>query len=125
MSLPVAGEGTDAYVFGEINVTEGTKGGRGREIDRWVAITDRARRALITAAAIQGSGRNLIPRTLAFSAWKDHTTLGVRPPHPKTCAPPMPAIVTNLTGCRHRPLPANAWRAKTRIRAHGISSPRS
>jgi len=55
-----------------VNVTAGTNGGRGREVDRWVPVTERALRTLIRAAEAQGKGRNLAPGALSFSRWKAH-----------------------------------------------------
>ncbi len=57
---------------GYINITEGTKGGRGREIDRWVPITQQAKFALETAVQIEKEGRNIIPQGMSFSQWRDH-----------------------------------------------------
>ena len=70
--LDAKGALKQAYAFGKVNITEGTKGGRGREVDRWVPVTEKARQSLITAAAVQDHARNLIPPNMAFSAWKDH-----------------------------------------------------
>jgi Integrase len=61
-----------ARTLGQINVTEGTKGGRGREVDRWIPVTERALQSLIGAAKIQEVARNLVPKGLSFSQWKDH-----------------------------------------------------
>lgn len=51
---------------GKVNVTEGTKGGRGHEIDRLVPVSKQAIATLERAAAAQGYGRNLIPEN---SSW--------------------------------------------------------
>ena len=46
---------------GRINVFAGTKGGRGRSVDRWIPVSERALEALEYAAALQAKNRNLIP----------------------------------------------------------------
>ena len=70
--LDAKGALKQAQTVGRINVTEGTKGGRGREVDRWVPVTERAMQSLVTAAKIQEDARNLVPKGMAFSQWKDH-----------------------------------------------------
>ncbi|MCC6208880.1 MAG: integrase domain-containing protein [Gammaproteobacteria bacterium] len=70
--LDARGALKQAQTLGKINVTEGTKGGRGREVDRWVPVAERAMQSLITAAKIQGDARNLVPKDLSFSQWKGH-----------------------------------------------------
>jgi hypothetical protein len=70
--LDAKGALKQAQTLGKINVTEGTKGGRGREVDRWVPVTERAMQSLSTAAKIQEDARNLVPKGLSFSQWKDH-----------------------------------------------------
>ena len=50
-----------ATSLGRVNVTQGTKGGRGREVDCWVPVTDSARQSLQRAAQAQAKARNLIP----------------------------------------------------------------
>ena len=50
-----------ARELGRINITAGTKGGRGREVDRWVPISEPAMQMLELAAALQDRSRNLIP----------------------------------------------------------------
>lgn len=62
---------TQARELGKINITEGTKGGRGREVDRWVPIFSQALHSLEQAAAIQGEGCNLIPPDMCFHQWRD------------------------------------------------------
>lgn len=56
---------------GRINITEGTKGGRGREVDRWVPITEQSLQTLTTAAALQQSNRNLLPEDRNYQQWRD------------------------------------------------------
>jgi hypothetical protein len=63
---------SQAREFGRVNVTDGTKGGRGREVDRWVPVTDSARQSLQRAVAIQGRARNLIPPGTRFHQWRNH-----------------------------------------------------
>jgi site-specific recombinase XerD len=52
----------EATRTGKVNVTEGTKGGRGRDIDRLVPVSERAMRMLQQGAELQQElgGRNLI-----------------------------------------------------------------
>lgn len=70
--LDAKGALRQAQTLGQINVIEGTKGGRGREVDRWVPVTERAMQSLINAIKIQEDTRNLVPKGMAFSQWKDH-----------------------------------------------------
>lgn len=60
-----------ARQFGRINITEGTKGGRGREVDRWVPVSERSLQTLTTAAALQQSNRNLLPEDRNYQQWRD------------------------------------------------------
>ncbi len=57
---------------GLCNITQGTKGGRGREVNRWVPVTSRAMNCLERAATVQGDNRNLVPQELSYSQWRDH-----------------------------------------------------
>ena len=57
---------------GAVNVTAGTKGGRGHRVDRWVPVTSRTIGCLIRAAKAQGRGRNLIPSDLTWKQWNSH-----------------------------------------------------
>jgi hypothetical protein len=54
------------------NITQGTKGGRGIEKDRWVSVSDQALATLERAAAIQGAGRNLIPDGMSWDRFSNH-----------------------------------------------------
>lgn len=54
---------------GSVNVTAGTKGGRGHRVDRWVPVTKTGMGCLARAAKAQGSGRNLIPADLTWRQW--------------------------------------------------------
>lgn len=55
-----------------INITDGTKGGRGRQVDRWVPCSSAGLEALRTAMAVAGTTRNLIPATWTYARFKDH-----------------------------------------------------
>ncbi len=55
-----------ASTLGRINVTEGTKGGRGHSVDRWIPVTERAKRSLEAAAHTNGNDGNLIPTNQRF-----------------------------------------------------------
>ena len=61
-----------ANELGRINVTEGTKGGRGRGVNRWVAVSGRAKQSLHTAARTTGDAGNLIPTDQRFVEWRNH-----------------------------------------------------
>jgi hypothetical protein len=69
---------------GEVNITAGTKGGRGHRVDRWVPVSGRAIGCLVRAAEAQGRGRNLIPSDLTWKQWNTrvhHVWAGVRDDH--------------------------------------------
>ncbi|MDZ7768763.1 MAG: integrase domain-containing protein [Woeseiaceae bacterium] len=52
-----------------VNITAGTKGGRGHRVDRWVPVTKITIGCLVRAAQAQGTGRNLIPTDLTWRQW--------------------------------------------------------
>lgn len=54
---------------GAVNITAGTKGGRGQRVDRWVPVSGAAIGCLVRAANAQGKGRNLIPSNLTWKQW--------------------------------------------------------
>lgn len=57
---------------GKCNITEGTKGGRGREVDRLVPVSNNALATLERAAAVQDAGRNLIPENHSWAQFSAH-----------------------------------------------------
>ena len=57
---------------GAVNITAGTKGGRGHRVDRWVPVSGAAIGCLERAANAQGKGRNLIPANLSWGQWYSH-----------------------------------------------------
>ena len=57
---------------GAVNITAGTKGGRGHRVDRWVPVSGAAISCLVRAAYAQGRGRNLIPANLTWEQWNSH-----------------------------------------------------
>ncbi len=57
---------------GAVNITAGTKGGRGHRVDRWVPVSGRAIGCLVRAARAQGTGRNLVPSHLTWRQWYSH-----------------------------------------------------
>jgi hypothetical protein len=61
-----------AATHGAINVREGTKGGRGREVDRWVPCSPTGIEVLHQALAVAVGGRNLIPQQSSFTQFNDH-----------------------------------------------------
>jgi hypothetical protein len=54
---------------GAVNITAGTKGGRGHRVDRWVPVSKTGMGCLVRAAKAQGTGRNLIPTELSWRQW--------------------------------------------------------
>lgn len=58
--------------LGRINITEGTKGGRGKGADRWVPVNQHQIQLLKEAAQIQGNQTNLIPPGKSYIQWRDH-----------------------------------------------------
>ncbi|MDH3716407.1 MAG: integrase domain-containing protein [Gammaproteobacteria bacterium] len=58
-----------ARKLGAVNITAGTKGGRGHRVDRWVPVTKVGMGCLVRAAKAQGAGRNLIPADLTWRQW--------------------------------------------------------
>jgi len=61
-----------ALETGRVDITRGTKGGRGKEIARSIPVTPIAVAALARGAALQGDGTSLIPATMTFREWRDH-----------------------------------------------------
>lgn len=61
----------DAKKHNRINITEGTKGGRGKEVDRWVPVNERNLQTLKDAAELQQHRRNLIPEGLTYIQWRN------------------------------------------------------
>ena len=62
----------EANKQGSVNITRGTKGGRGKGVDRWVPVSNEALTTLATAEALQGTNKNLIPEQSNFKQWRDH-----------------------------------------------------
>jgi len=70
-----------AYKRGAINITAGTKGGRGHRVDRWVPVAPYTMQVLRRAADAQGKVRNLIEPELSLKQWFSrlrHTWTSVR-----------------------------------------------
>jgi len=57
---------------GAVNITAGTKGGRGHSVDRWEPVSAEATTTLHRAIELQGKGRNLIPEDRTYTQWRDH-----------------------------------------------------
>jgi len=70
---------SQARALGRVNITAGTKGGRGREVDRWVPVSESALQTLERAAALQNESRNLIPPEMNYCQWRDHAYAIWRP----------------------------------------------
>lgn len=60
-----------AEQLGRINITQGTKGGRGKDVDRWVPVDQHQISLLKEAAEIQGNQTNLIPSDNTYIQWRD------------------------------------------------------
>ena len=58
-----------AKKHGAVNITAGTKGGRGHRVDRWVPVSGAAIGCLVRAANVQGKGRNLILPEVSWKQW--------------------------------------------------------
>ena len=58
-----------ARKYGAVNITAGTKGGRGHRVDRRVPVSKSDIACLQRAASAQGKGRNLIPPDLNWKQW--------------------------------------------------------
>jgi len=61
-----------ATTHNALNITAGTKGGRGHHVDRWLPISAYAREILERVASAQGTGRNLIPEAKSWREWNTH-----------------------------------------------------
>jgi len=61
-----------AKTQGRINITEGTKGGRGKRADRWVQVTPEGLSLLQDVSTLQGRGKNLLPERHNYKQWRDH-----------------------------------------------------
>jgi len=55
-----------AAMEGRVNVVNGTKGGRGRHVDRWVEVPDWMLEVLARASVLQGKKINLIPTEMTL-----------------------------------------------------------
>ena len=61
-----------AKQLGRINITQGTKGGRGKGVDRWVPVDKYQIDLLQEAARLQDKADNLIPPDNSYIQWRDH-----------------------------------------------------
>lgn len=64
--------------LGRVNVTEGTKGGRGRAVDRWVPVSALAFAALSISKEVAGRTNKLVPPNLELRQWLPRLTRGWR-----------------------------------------------
>lgn len=55
-----------------INITQGTKGGRGKGVDRWVPVNSDNLNTLKAAADLQGKANNIVPENRTYVQWRDH-----------------------------------------------------
>ena len=58
-----------AASFGRVNVVAGTKGGRGKSIDRWVPVSEQAKHVIRIAVATAAGHSKLVPADAALSQW--------------------------------------------------------
>jgi hypothetical protein len=58
-----------AETLGRVNITAGTKGGRGRYVDRWVPVSEHTIRAIDLASKAAGGGSTLIPAGQSLAQW--------------------------------------------------------
>ncbi len=63
-----------ASQLGRVNIIAGTKGGRGRSVDRWVPIPDPAKAAIDLAVKAAGEGSKLIPDHLSLAQWLSYVS---------------------------------------------------
>lgn len=61
-----------ARQHGRVNITQGTKGGRGKGSDRWIPVNNQCLQPLNSAALIQGKEQNLIPPDTSYKQWRTH-----------------------------------------------------
>lgn len=61
-----------AEKYNAVNITAGTKGGRGHRVDRWVPIRGSGIVCLARAALAQGECRNLLPTDLSWKQWNSY-----------------------------------------------------
>ena len=61
-----------ARQHGRINITQGTKGGRGKGSDRWIPVSNQCLQTLKSATLIQGKEQNLIPSESNYKQWRVH-----------------------------------------------------
>tara|TARA_R110002049_G_scaffold20717_6_gene75924 strand:- start:4524 stop:5471 length:948 start_codon:yes stop_codon:yes gene_type:complete len=58
-----------AETLGRVNITAGTKGGRGRYVDRWVPVSENSKLAINFATKAAGGGLTLIPAGQSLAQW--------------------------------------------------------
>lgn len=63
-----------AEKFGKVNITEGTKGGRGKSVDRWIPVDEAVLKIIRQAANLQKQDKNnnLIPKNKTFTQWENY-----------------------------------------------------
>ena len=63
-----------AVRMGRVNVIAGTKGGRGRSVDRWVPVGPAAMRAIEAAVRATGTDPRLVPTDQKLAHWLTHVS---------------------------------------------------
>lgn len=61
----------EAKRYGKINITQGTKGGRGKDMDRWAPVNSKQIALLKQAAELQDKAKNFIPENKTYKQWYD------------------------------------------------------
>ena len=57
---------------GQINISAGTKGGRGKHADRWLPVTQQGQELLRQIHKALGNQKNLIPEHQNYIQWRNH-----------------------------------------------------
>ncbi len=58
-----------AAQLGRVNIVAGTKGGRGKTVDRWVPVSDTAMQAIRFAETVIGNDSKLVPADQSLAQW--------------------------------------------------------
>ncbi len=61
-----------ARSLGKVNITRGTKGGRGNGSDRWIPVDAKTLNLIKKAALVQDNEKNIIPLDMSYVQWRDH-----------------------------------------------------
>lgn len=70
LNVPVALK--QSRTDGRINITDGTKGGRGKRADRWVPVSQQGIQLLTRLHRELNNNKNLIPKNNNYIQWRNH-----------------------------------------------------